>query len=142
MNKRFVVSVVAIFVVSMLLGMLVHGMLLGGEYAKLVPGVFRAPADSQGYFGYMLVAHVIMAIGFTWVYRQGRDAGPWMGQGLRFGIAVALLCTIPTYLIYFAVQPLPSDLVAQQVVYDTLSMVILGLVAAAINRDPPAGRAA
>ena len=42
----------------------------------------------------------------------------------------------------FAVQPLPSDLVAQQIVYDTIGMVILGIVAAAINRDPPARRAA
>jgi drug/metabolite transporter (DMT)-like permease len=124
------------FVAAMLLGFLVHGMLLHGAYAKLVPEVFRAPDDAQHYFPYMLLAHLFIAIGFTWIYRAGRDNRPWVGQGLRFGLAVAVLTTIPTYLIYFAVQPLPSDLVAQQIVYDTISMVILGLVVAAVNRDP------
>ena len=36
MNKRFVVSVVAIFVVSMLLGMLVHGIDLKGWRGGIV----------------------------------------------------------------------------------------------------------
>ena len=134
MNARFWISVVAVFVVSMLLGMVVHGMILGPDYAKL-PSLFRATADQQAHFPYMLAAHIVMAIGFTWIYRQGRDDRPWLGQGLRFGLAVALLATIPTYLIYFAVQPMPSDLVAKQIALDVIAMVILGIVAAAVNRD-------
>jgi uncharacterized BrkB/YihY/UPF0761 family membrane protein len=136
MNKSFVISVVVLFVVSMLLGFVVHGALLAGDYGKLAGSVFRTPADSEAHFPYMIVAHVVMAIGFTWVYRQGRDARPWLGQGVRFGLALAVLMTIPTYLIYFAVQPLPSDLVAKQIVFDTIAMVIMGVVAAAVNRDP------
>ena len=52
----------------------------------------------------------------------------------QFALSVVVLMTIPTYLIYYAVQPLPSDLVAQQIVYDTISMGILGIVTAAMNR--------
>ena len=141
MNKNFVWSVVAVFVTSMILGFVVHGVLLHGEYAKLVPNVFRGEADAQAHFGYMIIAHVIMAIGVTWVYRMGRENKPWFAQGVRFGIAVALLSTIPLYLIYFAVQPLPSDLVALQIAYDTIAMVILGVVTAAVNRDPVPMRA-
>lgn len=141
MNRRFVVSVVVLFVASMLLGYLVHALLLGGQYAKLAPNLFRTQQDQQQYFAYMLAAHVLMAIGITWIYRQGRDNRPWLGQGLRFGLAVAVLSTIPKFLIYYAVQPMPSDLVAQQVAFDTIAMVILGLVAAAVNRDPVAARA-
>ncbi len=41
--------------------------------------------------------------------RMGRDADkPFLGQGLRFGIAIAILMTIPVYLIYYAVQPWPG----------------------------------
>ena len=139
MNKTFVISVVALFVVSMLLGMVVHGMLLGSDYQKLTEvGLFRTESDSQAHFVYMLSAHLVMAIGITWVYRQGRDARPWLGQGVRFGIALAFVATIPTYLIYFAVQPMPSDLVAKQIAFDLVSMVILGVVAAALNRDAKA----
>lgn len=134
MNARFWISVAAVFVVSVLLGMVVHGMILGQDYAKL-QNLFRTPADSQAHFPYMLAAHLAMAIGFTWIYRQGRDDRPWLGQGVRFGLAVALLATIPTYLIYFAVQPMPSDVVAKQTALDIVAMVILGIVAAAVNRD-------
>ena len=141
MNKTFVISVVALFVVSMILGMVVHGMLLGPDYQRLTEvGLFRRESDAHAYFAYMIVAHVILAVGITWIYRQGRDSRPWLGQGVRFGIALALITSVPTYLIYFAVQPMPSDLVAKQIVFDLVAMVILGLVAAAVNRDPVRAR--
>lgn len=136
MNMRFLVSVVVLFIVSMALGFVVHGLVLGSEYQKLTPNLFRTEQDGQAHFAWMLVAHVILAIGFTWIYRAGRDARPWLGQGVRFGIAVALLAPIPTYLIYYAVQPMPFDLVVKQVVLDTIAMVVMGIVAAAVNRDP------
>jgi membrane protease YdiL (CAAX protease family) len=140
MNKTFAISVVVMFVVTMALGFVVHGLILGQSYAAL-PNLFRGEQDQAGHFGYMILAHVFMAIGFTWIYRQGRENKPWLMQGVRFGIAVALLTVIPTYLIYFAVQPLPSDLVAQQIVYDTIATVIMGIVVAAVNRDPVPARA-
>lgn len=137
MNKTFTISVVALFVVSMILGMVVHGMLLHADYTTLIgQGLFRKEGDQQAHFAYMIAAHIVMAAGITWVYRQGRDARPWLGQGVRFGLALACVATIPTYLIYFAVQPMPSDLVAKQIAFDVVGMVILGIVAAALNRDP------
>ena len=136
MNKTFVISVVVLFVVSMLLGFVVHGALLAGDYMKLQGSVFRSPQDSEQHFLAMLTAHVFTAIGFTWIYRQGRDsAKPFLGQGVRFGLAVAVLTTIPTYLIYYAVTPMPSDVVAKQIVFDVVATVIMGIVAAAVNRD-------
>ena len=134
MNKQFVLSVVVVFIVAMLLGMVVHGMLLHGDYDKLAGKVFRTPADSQGHFLYMIVAHISMAIGLTWVYRQGRTSAPWLGQGVRFGIALWVLITLPGYLIYFAVQPLPSDLVAKQIVFDGIGNILIGITVAFMNR--------
>jgi hypothetical protein len=141
MNKAFAVSVVVVFVAAMILGFVVHGFLLHAEYTKLVPSLFRAEQDAQGHFGYLVLAHVVMAIGVTWIYRHGRENKAWLAQGVRFGLGLAAVVTIPTYLIYFAVQPLPSDLVAQQIVYDTIAMVILGIVVAAVNKDPASLRA-
>ena len=142
MNKRFVLSVVAMFVMSMILGFVVHGVLLGSQYEKLTTvNLFRTPADAERHFGAMIAANVLIAIGWTWIYRFGRENKPWLGQGVRFGLAVAVLCTIPTYLIYFAVQPMPSDLVAMQIAYDTVATVIMGIVVAAVNRDPLPARA-
>jgi hypothetical protein len=38
------------------------------------------------------------------------------------------------YLIYHAVSPFPLDLVVKQIVYDTIGVVVMGIVVAAINR--------
>lgn len=142
MNKRFLVSVVVLVVVSMGFGFLVHGTVLEADYTQLANrGIYRSPAAAAPLMPYMFAANVIFAIGFTWIYRAGRDNRPWVGQGLRFGIAVALLSTIPTYLIYYVVTPLASDLVAKQVVLDSMVMVVLGVIAAFINRDPAPARA-
>lgn len=133
MKGKFWISVVAMFVLSMLFGFLVHGFLLGGDYARL-PGLMRTPESAGAMFPYMLLAHVFLALGFTWIYLKGREDKPWFPQGLRFGIAVAVLMTVPTYLIYFAVMPFPSDLVAQQIVFDTVAVVVMGIAIGWINR--------
>ena len=136
MSPRFWISVVVVFVVAMALDFVVHGVLLAHDYAALTPHLFRTPEDGQRYFPFMLLAHVFMAIGITWLYRGGRGERPWAGQGIRFGIALAFYAVVPTYLIYYAVQPMPRSLVAKQIVFDTIAVIVIALVAAAVNRDP------
>ena len=134
MNSRIVVSVVVMFVLFTGFGFLVHGTILHPDYERLGP-LMRSPTSAQPLFPLMLVADLLMAIGFTWLYVGGREsAKPWLGQGARFGVAAALFQAIPMYLIYYVVMPFPSDLVAQQVFYGTISMVIAGIVVAWLNR--------
>jgi hypothetical protein len=135
MNSKFAISVVVMFVVSMALGFVVHAALLGDDYANLT-GIFRAPKDQEGYVLYMLLAHVFLAAGFVWVYLQGKTDRPFLAQGVRFGLALAVLITVPGYLIYYAVQPLPGMLVAKQIVFDSISLVIMGIVVAWLYRKP------
>jgi hypothetical protein len=82
----------------------------------------------------MLLAHVLIAIGLTWIYVRGREPKPWFAQGLRFGLAIAVLMTIPTYLIYLAVQPMPEALVVKQIAFDTIAMLAMGVVTAFVNK--------
>ena len=114
MGGRFWISVVVATVLSLLGGFVVHGLLLHGDYAQL-PNLLRTETDAQGYFTWMILADLLKGFGFTWVYLMGRDAAkPPVGQGLRFGMALAVLMTIPTYLIYYAVQPWPGAVVLKQ----------------------------
>ncbi|MEJ8568559.1 hypothetical protein [Elongatibacter sediminis] len=133
MNKQFIISVVVLFVWTLLAGMLVHGMLLGPQYAALTD-LYRPEADQMAHFPYMLAGHVAMAIGITWIYRMGRHGRAWLGQGIRFGIALALLMTVSIYLIYFAVQPMPASLASQQVAYDSVAVILTGVITAFINK--------
>jgi hypothetical protein len=47
---------------------------------------------------------------------------------------VAVMMTIPTYLIYYVVMPFPSDLVAQQIMFDSIGIIAMGVVLAWLNR--------
>ena len=134
MNKRFVIAWLATFVVWMVGSFLVHGALLQDDYAAL-SGMFRPEKDAQQYLPFMLLAHVILAGAFTWVYARGAEAKPWLGQGIRFGIVVALLTVVPTYMIYYAVQPMPGMLVVRQIVFDGVLLLVLGVIVAFIYRN-------
>jgi hypothetical protein len=142
-DKRFFIAWIVMFVAWMAGSFVVHGTLLQGEYAKLTTTLFRPPADAQKYFPLLLLAHVILTGAFVWIYARGVQAGkPWLGQGLRFGIAAALLTAVPTYTIYYVVQPTPGALAVQQIVYDGILIVLLGLLAGWLHRDRAAGVAA
>ena len=133
MDKRFFLSWLVLFVTWMAGSYVVHGVLLGPEYAKLT-NLFRTPADSQQYFPLMILAHVIMAGALAWIYARGVEPGPWLPQGIRFGVAVALLTAVPWYLIYYVVQPMPGMHVVKQIAFDSILLVILGMVAAFMNK--------
>ena len=84
----------------------------------------------------MVLAHIILAGAFVWIYSRGVEAAPWLPQGLRFGVAVALLTVVPTYMIYYVVQPMPGPVVVKQIVFDGILILILGVIAAFIYRRP------
>lgn len=133
MDERSFIAWVVVFAAWMAGSFVVHGGLLNADYAKLA-NLFRSHEDAQNYFGFMIAAHVLMAGAFVWIYRQGREDKRFLGQGLRFGCAVALLATVPTYLIYYAVQPMPGGVVARQIVFDSALVVVLGVLVAWVQR--------
>lgn len=131
MNKTFFIAWIAVFILWFLGSFLVHGQLLHGEYLQLT-GLFRTEAEAQDKFALMLLAHVILAGAFVWIYSRGVEATGWVGQGLRYGLAIALLTAVPMYMIYYVVQPMPGELVVKQIVLDSIVLLVLGLVVAFI----------
>jgi len=135
MNRRFFTGWVVVFVAWMMGSFVVHGVLLREDYAQL-SGLFRPEAESQKYFPLMILAHVIMAGALVWIYARGVEVKSWLAQGVRFGMAVSLLAVVPTYTIYYVVQPMPGLLVAKQIVFDAILVVLLGVIVAFLYRQP------
>jgi hypothetical protein len=130
MNKRFWVCGVVMFFAAMLLAFVVHAGLLGADYEAL-GALYRDAENGRRHFPWLLLAHALLGFAMTWIFAQGFSGErPSLGQGLRFGLAMALFSTIPGYLVHYAVQPLPGALVAKQVLYGTLSMLLLGALLA------------
>ena len=134
MDKKFLISWLVLFVVWMAGSFLVHGVLLNADYMALRT-LLRSPEESQKFFPLMILAHVFLSGALVWIYSRGVEAKPWLAQGVRFGLAVAFLTVIPTYMIYYVVQPMPEATVVKQLIFDGLLTVLLGVVVAFLYRS-------
>lgn len=133
-DRKFLIAWAVVFVAWMAGSFVVHGAMLGGAYAEL-PALYRTETETQSYMYLMLIAHIIMAGAFVWIYQRGAEAKPWLMQGVRYGIAIALLAPVPMYTIYYVVQPLPPQLVVGQIIGDSLLVIVLGMLVAFLYRD-------
>ncbi len=134
MGKKFWISGIAAVIVTMVCGMLVHGVWLGAEYNAL--GWMRTEEAQMGYMPYMILAHVSLGFAAAWIYVKGMTAGAsWLGQGVRFGIAITFLMSIPMFLIYYSILPIPGMLVVKQIIGDAVCWIIAGIVIAFLNKE-------
>lgn len=135
MNAKFLIAWVIVFVGWMAGSFIVHGVLLHADYTRL-HSLFRPEAEAQAYFPLMLLAHASLSGALAWIYSRGVEAKPWLAQGLRFGVALVFLVTVPMYTIYFVVQPMPGATVVKQIVFDGVLMIVLCAILAFIYRRP------
>ena len=130
-TPRTILAIVVIFVLSCLFGTVIHGMLLKDDYAS-VASLYRTAQDTR--FLLIFVSYLAFAIGSVWMYAHGVEDKPWVAQGVRFGIAVWLVLAVPSFLIAYAVQPLPESLLWKQLAFEFVNKILLGIATAAIVR--------
>src|SRR5262249_488992 len=133
MVGKFIIAVVVMFVLTFVLSFVVHGYLLQPDYVLMLSWM-RKPEEAHALMPWMLLAHALFSLGFVWVYLPGRADKPWGGQGIRYGIAVALLAIAPVYLIYHVVTLVPLSVALKQIGFDSLRVILMGIVLAFIYR--------
>lgn len=139
MIVRLLLAGIAGFLISLIGGIVFHGMLLHADYAQLGPAMMRTDADAMGYLPFMMLSHAIKGFAFAWIYKKGLTSGvPALTQGLKFGVATVFLVTVPLYLVYYAVQPMPGMLVVKQIVCDSIVMILMGVVVSMIIKPTSA----
>ena len=75
MTRKCIISAVVMFVMAWALSFVIHGVLLGPDYAA-TPGM-RPPAEAQKIVYFIILAQAIFGAAFAWVYYQGKeDASP------------------------------------------------------------------
>src|SRR5438105_13676256 len=134
MSKRFFLAWLVVFIAWFIGSFIVHGVLLHADYAQL-SNLFRKESEAQNFFPLMILAHIIMSGAFVWIYARGVEPKPSLGQGIRYGVAIILLTTVPLYLIYYVVQPMPTAAVAKPSVFDGILALSHGAIAAFMYRD-------
>jgi hypothetical protein len=130
-TKRFILTVIVVFIVANLTGFLIHAVLLRPDY---MPIAEHYRPEGQEKMPFIILAYVAFAIGSVWVYAKGVENKPWLGQGIRFGIAMWLILAIPSFFIAYAVQPVPTMLMVKQVLFEGVDKILLGVITAALYR--------
>ena len=134
MNKSYIINTVIVFVVWMIGSFIVHGALLGNDYTS-APSLYRSDEDSSQLMHLMLLAHLVMAAALVAIYKRGIDVDkPWLNQGINFALLVILLTSLPTYTIYYVVQPMPGILAVKQIIFESILLVGLGILVAFLHR--------
>lgn len=131
--KRLLLTAVAVYVTGFAFAFLVHGLWLHNDYMAL-GALIRPEAEMKQ--GVMMLAYAFWALGFAWLYSKGVEAKTWVGQGLRFGLAMACVWAVPAYLGDYATMPFPLPMILKGLAGDTVNALACGLVAAAINNAP------
>ena len=129
--KKGLPTIIVVFIVANIFGFLIHAILLKPDYMPIA-GYYRPVGQEKMLF--ISLAYLSFAIGSVWVYAKGVEASSWLEQGIRFGIAMWLVLAIPSFVIAYAVQPVPGMLVLKQVLFEGIGKVLLGILTAALYR--------
>ena len=129
--RRIVFAVVVGFVVQLGGLFLIHSVLLRQDYVDTA-ALWR-PREAQIMRVWaMLLAVLIYVIGAVLVYVRGVEQKPWMGQGIRFGILLALEVVVYGSLSGWVILPIPHMLAVKWILSESLLSVVFGLAVTGI----------
>ena len=135
---RSILNWLVIFILAYGFGYLIHGVLLAPDYQALPPDTWRAPAQMMANMPFMLIGYAFYAAALVWIYKQGVKPGAWIPQGVRFGIAVWALTSVPAALITYTVSRYHWYTVTKWMCFEFVSIIILGIVTAAFSKGATA----
>ena len=128
--KKLLIAFVAVFVVSQILGYVIHNIILSASYQELAH-LWRPDMMSKMWI--MWITGVIYCFFFVYVFVRGYENKGIM-EGIRFGLIIGCFVSIPHLYGQYVVYELPYMLVLQWVIYDFIILVVMGIVAALIYK--------
>jgi len=132
--KKMIFAVVVGFVVQLGGLFLIHSVLLRQDYVD-TEALWRPRAAQIIRVWAMLLAVLIYVVGAVLVYLRGVERKPWMGQGIRFGILMALVVVIYGSLSGWVILPIPHMLAVKWILSESFLSVVFGLAVAGICKS-------
>jgi hypothetical protein len=135
MKKKIVMASVLVFVLFLIMDYVLHGILLGGLYAETAH-LWRAPEALDRLAWIILAVDVVIAFLMVWLFSKGWEAGkPWLGQGVRFGLVLGLIFSLPMGFSMYAMMPVPFSLGLGWFAGALVEFVVAGIAAAWVFRS-------
>ncbi len=134
-TKRFIPSIIAVFTFVFIYEWILHGYLLAGLYES-TPSLWRAKTEMPAYMNWLMLGQLVFTIMFCYIFLKGYENKGLM-EGVRYGILIGLLFIGPD-MIFYAVQPLPANLVVYWCIGGLIEMIIAGVILASIYKPSTA----
>lgn len=131
-TKRYLIASLAVFAFIFIYEWVFHGMLLKPIYEQ-TSHLWRPPEECVTWA--MLGGQLIFPFILARIFLKGYE-NKGLAEGARFGLLIGLLF-VPGNLIFYAVQPLPLNLVLYWSVGGIIEMTGCGLILAALFRPLP-----
>jgi hypothetical protein len=135
-TTKFLFRTLVVAVAMFALGFVGHQLLLGGDYVSIEP-IMRSKEDMQAHMPFALISCLCFSGALVWMYSQGRNSKPWLGQGMRFGVAVWAIASLPLYLTNYVIEPWPGVFVAKILGWELVAMSFLGILTASLAKSDP-----
>jgi hypothetical protein len=128
--KKILNASIVVFVLCVIMDYVLHGILLKGLYAETA-SLWR-PAEAIGKLTWIFwVVDAAIAFLLVWLFAKGWEAGkPWLGQGVRFGLVLGLLFSLPMGFSMYAIMPIPLMLALGWFVGSLVEFLIASIAAA------------
>ena len=131
---RYFAASLAVFVVSLILNYLVHGVILASTYDSL-RALWRPDMQSKLWIEWL--TGFLTSFLFTYIFVKGYEAKGIM-EGARFGLIVGLFVSIPMAYGTYVIIAIPYSLALEWFLYGTLITILLGITAALVYRPAAA----
>ena len=127
-------AMAAAFVLQLAGMYVIHDVWLKTDY-ELTASLWRSPAEINHRMWALMIATAIYAIAVVLIYVRGVEYKPWVGQGIRFGVLLALATTVYVSIAAWVMVPVPHTLPMKWIIGEGGLCILLGLLVEAIT--PP-----
>ena len=132
MSKKVWTGFIVTYIFLQIADFLIHGVLLSSTYHSLmseVPGLYRPEGEQKIWI--FFVIGLFFSFFFTFIFSKGYQ-GKGMAEGLRYGFYIALMTALPAAYAEYAMHPLPYTMILTWFCYDTIKLLIAGIIVAMI----------
>ncbi|MCK4965847.1 hypothetical protein KAS50_02385 [bacterium] len=136
--KRWLLASLGVYVAIQVLDLIIHVLILQGCY-EATADVWRSDMKSKMYI--MYITSAIFSLLFVYIFTKGYE-GKGIMEGVRYGLWMGLLISIPNAYGYYVTIDIPYSLAFSWWTLGTVEIIICGIVAASLYRPAAAAEPA
>lgn len=133
-TKLFLYAAVAVFVVHSIWLVLMSRLVL---WPLFDPTAASAPVPENIWTLrlWTYLARAIFSLAFVLIFTRGYEGKTGVGEGARYGLLVAVMMFLPSFVMNFTVSPpLPTGYIVTRCIFEMIGAIVIGVLANMIYR--------